>query len=148
MTRQIDWQSNLNALINDHKESEFIWGTWDCGIFSAAICDAVLEDGEDYLFPFAGKYRTAIGSLRALKKAGYDNLRHCLVTCFGEPIGPSHAWRGDIAFYEECAGLNLGAYNLLLGVQHIGVDIDIAPTEQKGFVQIPRLEVQEYFKVR
>ena len=144
MTRQTDWQFNLNKLINDHKESEFDWGTWDCGVFAAAIADAVLEDSEDYLLPFAGKYTTAMGSLRALKKAGYDSLRHYLVHCFGEPIGPSHAWRGDIAFYEDCAGVNLGSYNLLLGIKAIGIDA----VEQEKFVPIPRLEVQEYFKVR
>lgn len=144
MTRQLNWQFNLNKLVNDHRVSEFDWGTWDCGVFSAAICNAVLLDSIDYLLPFEGKYSTALGSLRALKKAGHDSLRDYLVHCFGEPIGPSHAWRGDIAFYEDCAGVNLGSYNLLLGVHSIGVDSE----QQKGFVPIPRLEVQEYFKVR
>lgn len=142
--RQLNWQSNLNTLISDHRESELDWGTWDCGIFSAAIAKAILVDSEDYFAPFNGKYKTALGSLRALKKAGYDNLREYLIHCCGEPIGPSHVWRGDIAFYEDCAGVNLGSYNLLLGVKSIGVGVE----EQKGFVQIPRLEVQEYFRIR
>lgn len=144
MTRQLNWQFNLNKLVNDHKESEFDWGTWDCGVFAASVANAVLVDSPAYLLPFKGKYRTALGSLRALKKAGYDSLRDYLVHCFGEPISPSHAWRGDIAFYEDCAGVNLGAYNLLIGVKAIGIDAE----DQKGFIPISRLEVQEYFKVR
>lgn len=143
--RQLNWQGNLSTLLKENKENVLDYGTWDCGIFSAKIAKAVLVDSSDYFSPFRGKYSTAIGSMRALKKAGFSDLREYLIHCCGDPIGPSHAWRGDIAFYEGCAGVNLGSYNLLLGVANIGV---VETENQKGFVSIPRLEVQEYFKVR
>lgn len=142
--RKINWQSDLNSLINEKKDTPFEWGKWDCGKFVAEVANAILEDSKDYYKPFKGRYSTALGATRALRKAGFTDLREYLVHCCGEPIGPSHAWRGDVAFYEECAGVNLGSFNYLLGVKPIGVGVE----QSTGFIQIPRLEVQEYFRVR
>jgi hypothetical protein len=95
MKRITGWRSALHRTIEAHRRLPFAWDTGtDCAMFPA---DCVLAmTGEDLAAAFRGRYRTAAGAFRALKKAGHDDLAS-LVGSFLEEIPVMKASAGDIA---------------------------------------------------
>ncbi len=150
--RKRGWRTELNNLIRDKANEPFVWGTWDCGLRAAAVCDAVLDTDINYAAPFMGHYSTGIGSLRALKKAGYKDLETYLKECFGDPISIGSAWWGDLAFHEGCVGICLGSYASFIGDEQIITELNSGQRhlvdEVSGVIKIPRNDIKECFKVR
>lgn len=151
--RQDNWQIEVNALASKMQVTEFKWHDWDCGYLAHLIIDAVTGKEDTFDKIFRGKYSTAIGSARILKKNGYKDLRSYLKSLLGDPISASHAWRGDIAFYEGCCGLCLGQHSLFIGSDEIIKHVNDGKPEEyrvegQCCVKIPRNDISEYFRVR
>ncbi len=150
--RKYGWRTNLTTFLNEKKDEPFKWGTWDCGLRAAAVCDVILDTDIDYAEPFLGYYSTEIGSLRALKKAGYKDLKTYLKECFGKPVNVGQAWWGDIAWYEDCCGIFLGSFATFIGDERIISQLRHGDKQyidvSSGIVRIPRNEIKEVFKVR
>jgi len=151
--RQDSWQIEVNKLASKMQVTEFKWHDWDCGYLAHLIVKAVTGKEDTFDEIFKGKYSTAIGSARILKKNGYKDLRSYLKHILGDPIAASHAWRGDIAFYKGCCGLCLGRHSLFIGSDEIvGNMIDMTPkdceVDMPCCVKIPRNDIPEYFRVR
>lgn len=113
MNRHPDWEQRLSVLLEPLMDSaSFIWGENDCALF---VANAVLAmTGHDIAAPFRGKYSTAAGSLRALKRYGSGDLKSTFDTLLPlKPIG--FARRGDVVMSDGAVGLCIGATALFIG---------------------------------
>lgn len=123
-----DWEQRLSEYIMALSDDPvFIWGERDCAM---AAADAVLAmTGVDILAAFRGKYSTAAGSVRALKRYGTGDLRTTFDTLLPErPIGMAR--RGDVVMHEGAIGICMGAFALFVGAEN-GTD---------GLLRVPRAE--------
>jgi len=113
MIRLPGWEERLNdylAPLTD--EAVFRWGSLDCALFVAAAVLAMT--GEDIAKPFRGKYSTAAGSARALKRYGAGDLRATFDTLLPpRPVG--FARRGDVVMADGAVGICIGAAALFIG---------------------------------
>ncbi|CAB4176645.1 hypothetical protein UFOVP1672_29 [uncultured Caudovirales phage] len=102
-----DWPSRLDTFTREASEKKFEWGVWDCGL-SAAKCVEALT-GVDAASEYLGKYSTAEGSVRTLKKVSGGGLREAFTRLLGEPLeSPKLAQRGDICLFETPLGDAVG----------------------------------------
>lgn len=107
----------LIACEDRYKAEGFSWGRFDCVHF---VADWVQRcTGEDPLAEYREKYSTEEEAAALLEAEG--GMYQALVSRFGEPVHPSQAQRGDIAYVESINALgiffNVGAKTqaLLLG---------------------------------
>lgn len=102
LNRAENWPEILLATVEDRRSKPFAWGENDCALFAA---DCVLAmTGEDFAAPFRGRYSTAAGSLKALKKFGGGSLESTATAALGEPISPRLAQRGDVVLFAAVDG--------------------------------------------
>lgn len=102
--RYDNWPERLNKMILISRELPFEWGKHDCCLFAAHVVKALT--GEDFTIPFIGKYATAKGAARLLKKHG--GVRGIATAALGEEINPLAAQRGDIVMIDGEHGDTLG----------------------------------------
>ena len=81
------------ATFDRFKDRAFDWGSADCVQAAAWHLRAM---GHTVLLSKGGRYRTAIGAARALRRAGYDSLSAALDAMHFERIAPAAAWTGDL----------------------------------------------------
>lgn len=134
MSRVPDWEARLAEYLESVRETPFAWGSHDCALFAASAVEAMT--GVDYGAPFRGKYRTELGSVRALKRFGAGSLEATLDGLFPE-IPLAFAQRGDVVMRDEAAGICLGPDAAFVG------DLDGAP----GLVRYPRREWARAWRV-
>ncbi len=105
--RTHDWPEKLYASIDKAKTQAFEWGTHDCACF---VCDCVeAMTGNDPFKELRGKYSTAAGAMRAIRKWANVNDLPALATSFwGESIEISYASRGDVILIEYEGNDNFG----------------------------------------
>ena len=139
-----NWSVEMNTVIRENKHREYALGSWDCAIFANEAIQAMTGKNTEYLDLVAGKYTTEIGFMRALKKGGFSSLREYLIYCLGDPVEHSKAWRGDLAFYNECIGINVGPYSMFIGSDSFGNQ----PMDGSCLVAIRSCDIEEFFKVR
>jgi hypothetical protein len=112
MTRLPGWRAALAAEIERHRRLPFAWGENDCVLFAADCVTAVT--GEDPAAEIRGRYRTAIGARRLLKKLG-DDLPVGITARF-DSIHPSRARIGDLALTPSAdASFTEGALGIVTG---------------------------------
>ncbi len=90
-------REDLPEIVSEHitkaHNIPFKWGEYDCALF---VCDYLKAvHGKDYAENFRGKYKSKTGAKRALKEAGYKNLKQ-LVDETLEPVRLEFAVRGDV----------------------------------------------------
>jgi hypothetical protein len=101
MTRKPDWQSLLDAFLNEHQFDEFEYGRWDCCLF---VCAALkVMTGVDP----ASRYRGAYSSRATARRLGPVPK---IVTAVCAELGLEEcpvlrAQRGDIALVKKSLGL-------------------------------------------
>lgn len=114
MQRVPNWQAHLDGLLVCADQSSFCWGVNDCALFAA---DGVrVQTGLDLAAPFRGRYTTAIGAARALKRYGSGDLFTTIDDFLGR-VGAgrttlSFAHRGDVVVMPGCDGLAAGLVDL------------------------------------
>jgi hypothetical protein len=109
------WRTNMEANLIGIRKTPFEWGVHDCALFAATHVLAIT--GEDLSKPFVGQYTTALGAMKALKIAGYDDLLQLCRDKFPE-IHISLCRFGDIVIISsESGGYAIG---IILG-EVIGV---------------------------
>ncbi|GLI99113.1 DUF6950 family protein [Sphingobium sp. BS19] len=121
------WEQALADYLASVADAEFTWGELDCALFAA---NAVLAmTGHDIAAPFRGKYSTAAGSARALKRYGAGTLEATFDTLLPvKPIG--YARRGDVVMHDGGVGVCVGSHALFVGREG----------EREGLVRVPRAE--------
>ncbi len=135
------WPRKLNEYILEaqerYKEGGFIWGEFDCCTFGGdwvKLCTGI-DPIADYRKQYSNK-EDAFNLLERLDGSLYDALQRQL----GDPVHPSSAQRGDIAYAEDLTAVGIyftsGARTqaLFLGI--------------KGFALHKAEECTHAFKVR
>lgn len=107
MTRYADWPIRLDRFLQAASGRPFSWGEWDCALMA---CEWVREcRGDDPGAAFRGRYTTAIGAARALKRYGAGDLESTATMMLGEPLAnPLLAQRGDVVSVDTEDGPALG----------------------------------------
>lgn len=124
MTRLLGWRAALAAEIERHRRLPFIWGENDCVLFAADCVKAMT--GEDPAGEIRGRYRTAIGATRLLRRRG-GSLADLVGFGF-DPVHPSRARVGDLAltpsadasFTEDALGIVTGAVVTVVAPNGLG----------------------------
>lgn len=131
MIRKQCWETALSDYLAANGEAVFAWGEKDCALF---VADALLAmTGDDIAAPFRGKYKTAGGSVRALRREGYLDAWSVFDAHLSE-IPPAFAQRGDVAMYSGAMGICIGRTALFL-------------TEDEGLTARPMIEWTRCWRV-
>lgn len=112
MYRYPDWEARLAAYLEPLRARAFAWGSHDCCTFAAGAVEAMT--GTDPMPEFRGRYSTAIGSARALRRFGAGDLAATLDGKF-EAVPASLAHRGDIVMSSGLLGICLGGFLVAVG---------------------------------
>jgi hypothetical protein len=127
--RYVDWEVRLMAYLEPLRLTPFAWGKHDCCTFAAGAVKAMT--GEDPMPEFRGRYSTAIGSARALKRFGAGTLPATLDTKF-EDIAPALAQRGDLVMAHGNLGIAFNDFMFAVGQETDG------ETAREGLIRIAR----------
>lgn len=115
MIRLPDWEPRLAEYLAKRHGVHFTWGATDCCLFAA---DAVIAmTGEDPATAFRGRYTTARGATRALKRYGAGTIEATLDTMFGQ-IRTAFARRGDLVMCAGMVGICVGGAALFVGEEN------------------------------
>jgi hypothetical protein len=110
LTRRIDWQQRLTALVIERLALPFAWGSNDCVTFAAEA--VYLMTDQDPMESWRGQWSNAHQALRVLQQLG--GLA-CAVNAAGlQEVGPRMAQRGDLVLLP--APGRRGAVRYALGV--------------------------------
>lgn len=135
MTRREDWPLRLHRFIAQRRDWPFEWGRTDCALFAS---DWIWEaTGVDPAEAFRGKYTTAAGAARALKRYGAGDLEGTATMMLGGPIPRLKARRGDIVSVETGGQVALG---VCLGGE-------VACVSPEGMVTIPLRQARRAWRV-
>lgn len=100
------------ATLDRFKDRPLAYGSADCVQKAAFHLRAM---GHTVLLTKGGRYRSAIGAVRALHRAGYRSLCEALDAMVLERIAPASAWTGDILAMPPEEGARLEALGIALG---------------------------------
>ncbi|MFB9772112.1 DUF6950 family protein [Sphingomonas yabuuchiae] len=120
-----DWEARLAAYLESHRLRPFAWGDHDCCLFCAGAVESMT--GVDPMPEFRGRYSTAIGAERALRRYGGGTLDATLDDKF-TPVTASLARRGDIIMSGGLLGICLGLHLVAVGQEG----------EREGLIRIAR----------
>lgn len=103
--KKADWPEHLSKLIAERLKEPFQWGVNDCALFAADAVQAMT--GNDPAKKLRGKYKTARGAKRALKRIGVESVSdipRVFISDIAEEIPLKMAGRGDIILTENDIG--------------------------------------------
>ena len=127
MTRRPDWEDRLAAYLEPLRARPFSWGEHDCCTFGFGAVEAMT--GEDRMAEFRGRYTTAIGSVRVLRREGHETLAAMLDSKF-PPIPPALARRGDLIMTGGNVTVCWGGFAFAVG----------SDGTREGLIRVPRAE--------
>lgn len=98
--RKDDWAERLEAFINEHQETEFKYGEFDCAMY---VCDAIkamtdVDVGET----FRDLYHSKTGAAKIMREYdGLEAIGDTIAKGYGmHAVGSNFAGRGDpVVFY-------------------------------------------------
>ena len=110
--RKQNWEFALHEFFTGRAGDPFVYGTNDCAIF---VADAVkAATGTDIACDFRGKYKTELGSLKALRQVcGGTTVEHAIEYAsrqhaLEELPSVYYAHRGDVVLFDNVDGKALG----------------------------------------
>lgn len=125
MPRIEHWERRLSEAITLARERPFAWGLHDCPTFAFETRQR-LTGGADVAALWRGRYSTARGGLRVLRRLGWDTLETMGRALLGAPLVSVHlAQRGDLVLVEGGTG-----FGVCLGARAFGMAPD-------GLVSLP-----------
>ena len=114
MPRVETWERLLAAAIDTARAKPFVWGVHDCPTF-AFETRMILTGGEDIAALWLGRYTTALGGARVMRRLGWASLEDMGRALLGEPRpAVLLAGRGDIVLAHT--GLGFGICNGAMAV--------------------------------
>lgn len=138
MTRLPDWDLNLNAVIERHRDMPGAWGQSDCWMLTMEAVEAMT--GERILPKLRG-YASEKAGYRLFAKHGFGTVKAALESVLG-PVGTLMAKRGDIACVSHAGGISCGP------VTAIGIAIKtLDDTGAAALVYHPQTAAMAAFKV-
>lgn len=134
MQKLPDWEPRLRDYLASSATTPFEWGVTDCASFTGGAVEAMT--GVNPHARFAGKYKTAKGAARALKRLEFEDHIAYAASVLAE-IDPAYAAFGDIAVVPGDGGMALGVV--------IGTHIEVrAPG---GRAVLPLTDAMRAFRV-
>ena len=119
------WELRLAAAVEGARGRPFVWGQHDCALWAFDL-RRDLTSSDDVAALWRGRYRTARGAVRVMRRLGWLSLETAGRDLLGEPLPSVHlAQRGDLVLTNT--GLGFG---ICLGARAAG----IAPS---GLVLVP-----------
>ena len=100
--RYHNWPETLAAFLESRRDLPFAWGANDCCLFVADAVEAIT--GIDAAAPYRGRYSTAAGAYRALKKYGTGAIADAWSAHFTE-IPTHEIGRGDVVLFDNAGEL-------------------------------------------
>jgi hypothetical protein len=137
--RFTDWEKRLAAWLRDCAGVPFEWGRHDCCTFCSGAVKAMT--GVDRMAEFRGRYATALGAARALKRFGAGTLEATLDGKFAG-IAPSLAQRGDIVTADD--GVGGVALCVVLGPYAAGVGSEAG---REGLLRVARADWRRAWRI-
>lgn len=117
MPRVDNWETALDAYLDETYEKPFEYGTHDCCLFAAGWIERVL--GVDVATEYRGRYMTALGAARLIRKVtGGGTPEDCMdkaAADFDHIVAHPSIWyaqRGDIVSLETGGHVSLGIVDL------------------------------------
>ena len=110
MARTPNWPLRLTTYLEAARDLPFAWGRHDCATWAFDL-RRDLTGGEDVAALWRGRYSTALGAQRVMRKLGWSDLEAMGRDLLGTPLAtPLLAQRGDLVLGGEdpafgvCAG--------------------------------------------
>ena len=123
--RRPGWELRLCEAVGAARDRTFRWGRHDCATFAFDLRREI-AGGHDVAARWRGRYSTARGAVRVMRRLGWSSLEAAGRELLGEPLASVHlAQRGDLVL----ANTGLG-FGVCLGARAAG----IAP---EGLVLVP-----------
>jgi len=116
----------LLALLGERLNTPFAWASNDCCSF--AFDCALAQTGHDAWADERGRYATAIGAARVIRR--YGGVQSIADARFAR-IAPSMAMRGDLALVSSAAAGDAMSLAVVEGSTLVAVGVD-------GLVRLPR----------
>ncbi|WP_193753035.1 DUF6950 family protein [Sphingomonas endophytica] len=107
-----DWEQRLHDYVASLEGSSFRWGELDCALFAAGA--VLAQTGVDLAAAYRGRYTTARGSVRALRRLGAGTLEATIAAAL-PAVAPAFARRGDVVMSDGIAGVCLGPRAIFVG---------------------------------
>ncbi len=101
------WDAALVEEIDRARGLAFAWGQHDCATWAFDVRRRLT--GQDAAAAWRGRYGTAAGSVRVMRRLGWRTLPAMGCGLLGDPIQPLCAQRGDIVICEGAFGVCAGA---------------------------------------
>jgi hypothetical protein len=105
------WETVLAAAVVDARIRTFIWGTHDCATWAFDL-RRDLTGGEDTAALWRGRYRTARGAARVMRRLGWTSMSEAGGALLRMPLANVRlAQRGDLVLSPDATsfGVCLGA---------------------------------------
>lgn len=132
------WDIRLAEVVESLGAAPFSWGEADCLTMVADVDRAMT--GYDPMAGLRGKYRSAGGAVRLMRKLGYASIDAALGERYPE-TGPAMARRGDCGIVAANEGTFLFGAVVVLG------DVVMARASQGGRTLLPRERMLRAFRI-
>lgn len=110
LIRHEHWPSRLHNYIHDNIDTPFVWGTFDCCLFTAGCIQAMTD--QDCAAEWRGIYDSEEDIARIFHDRNYQGLTGAInevAANFGvSMVSPKLAQRGDVVMFEGPLGPTLG----------------------------------------
>ena len=121
MARVENWEQRLAEAVDAARTKPFAWGTHDCPTF-AFETRAALTGGEDVAALWRGRYSTALGGERVMRRLGWTSLEEMGRTLLGDPRSAVLlAQRGDIVLADTGLGFGICVGATAVGMAPAGL---------------------------
>lgn len=121
MARIDHWERLLAAAIDTARAKPFVWGVHDCPTF-AFETRMILTGGEDFAALWRGRYTTALGGQRVMRRLGWTSLEEMGCALLGEPRpAVLLAGRGDIVLADTGLGFGVCTGSSAVGMAPEGL---------------------------
>jgi hypothetical protein len=107
VSRVESWERRLAAAIDTARAKPFIWGLHDCPTF-AFETRMILTGGADIAALWRGRYTTALGGARVMRRLGWASLAEMGMALLGDPRSAVLlAQRGDLVLADTGLGFGI-----------------------------------------
>lgn len=115
-TRRPGWERRLAEAIEAARDRPFRWGRHDCAIFAFDLRREI-AGVHDVAALWRGRYTTARGAVRVMRRLGWHSLEEMGRALLGPPLASVHlAQRGDLVLATGGTG-----FGVCLGAQAVGM---------------------------
>lgn len=121
MPRVENWERLLAAAIDKARTRPFAWGLHDCPTF-AFETRRVLTGGEDTAALWRGRYTTALGGQRVMRRLGWSSIEAMGRSLLGAPRpAVLLAQRGDVVLADTGLGFGICTGAVATGMTPAGL---------------------------